>query len=59
MYKTMWKRLFSTKKVPRYIVINKRYQLNPAWQGYEIRDVNELKKEKDRNKIGINVENKK
>ena len=43
MYKTMWKRLFSTKKVPRYIVINKRYQLNPAWQGYYMFDIKEMK----------------
>ena len=44
----MWKRLFSTKNVPRYVVISGRYQLNPEWKGYESRDVNELKKEKDR-----------
>lgn len=57
----MWKRVFSTstKKVPRYVVISGRYQSNPEWKGYEIRDVNALKKEKDRNKIGIKVENKK
>ena len=51
----MWKRVFSTstKKVPRYVVISGRYQSNPEWKGYEIRDVTELKKEIDRIKNNI------
>ena len=51
----MWKRVFSTstKKVPRYVVISGRYQLNPEWKGYEIRDVNELKKEIEQIKKSI------
>ncbi len=24
------------KKVPKFIVINARYQLNPEWKGYDI-----------------------